>query len=44
MSGSCRDAIERLHGHLTILVITHRLMTVRFADSIHVLEAGRLVE
>lgn len=39
-----QDAIERLHGHLTILVITHRLTTVRRADSIHVLEAGRLVE
>ena len=39
-----QDAIERLHGHLTILVITHRLTTVRFADSIHVLEAGRVVE
>jgi ATP-binding cassette subfamily C protein len=39
-----RDAIERLHGRLTILVITHRLTTVRRADAIHVLEAGRLVE
>jgi ATP-binding cassette subfamily C protein len=39
-----QDAIERLHGRLTILVITHRLTTVRFADSIHVLETGRLVE
>ena len=32
------------HGRLTIVVITHRLATVRFADSIHVLDAGRLVE
>ena len=39
-----QDAIERLHGRLTILVITHRLTTVRRADSIHVLEAGRVVE
>jgi ATP-binding cassette, subfamily C, bacterial len=39
-----QDAIERLHGRLTVLVITHRLTTVRLADSIHVLEAGRLVE
>ena len=39
-----QDAIERLHGRLTILVITHRLTTVRRADSIHVLEAGRIVE
>jgi ATP-binding cassette subfamily C protein len=39
-----QEAIERLHGRLTILVITHRLTTVRLADSIHVLEGGRLVE
>jgi len=39
-----QDAIEQLHGRLTILVITHRLTTVRRADSIHVLEAGRIVE
>ena len=39
-----QNAIERLHGRLTILVITHRLTTVRRADSIHVLEGGRVVE
>jgi ABC-type multidrug transport system fused ATPase/permease subunit len=39
-----QDAIEQLHGRLTILVITHRLTTVRRADSIYVLEAGRVVE
>ena len=39
-----QDAIEQLHGHLTMVVITHRLTTVRFADVIHVLEGGRLVE
>jgi ATP-binding cassette subfamily C protein len=39
-----QDAIERLHGRLTILVITHRLTTVRRADTIHVLDGGRLVE
>jgi ATP-binding cassette subfamily C protein len=38
------EAIEHLHGRLTIVVITHRLATVRLADSIHVLDAGRLVE
>jgi ATP-binding cassette subfamily C protein len=37
-------AIEELHGQMTILVITHRLSTVRGADVIHVLEEGRLVE
>jgi ATP-binding cassette subfamily C protein len=39
-----QDAIERLHGRLTILVITHRLTTVRRADLIYVLEGGRIVE
>lgn len=39
-----QSAIEGLHGHMTILVITHRLSTIRHADIIHVLENGRLVE
>jgi ATP-binding cassette, subfamily C, bacterial len=39
-----QDAIEGLHGHMTILVITHRLSTIRGADVIHVLKQGRLVE
>jgi len=39
-----RDAIGALHGHVTILLITHRLSSVRDADAIHVMEAGRLVE
>jgi ATP-binding cassette subfamily C protein len=39
-----QSAIEELHGHLTILIITHRLSTIRGADVVHVLERGRLVE
>jgi ATP-binding cassette, subfamily C, bacterial len=39
-----QHAIERLHGRTTILVITHRLSTIREADVIHVVENGRLVE
>lgn len=39
-----QSAIESLHGRTTILVITHRLSTIRRADVIHVLEKGRLVE
>lgn len=39
-----RDAIERLHGELTIVLIAHRLSTVRMADRIVVLESGRVVE
>jgi ATP-binding cassette, subfamily C, bacterial len=37
-------AIERLHGQMTIVIITHRLSTVRRADTICVIEQGELVE
>jgi ATP-binding cassette subfamily C protein len=39
-----REAITALHGRVTILLITHRLSSVRDADVIHVMEGGRLVE
>jgi ATP-binding cassette subfamily C protein len=39
-----QHAIEKLHGSMTILIITHRLFTIGRADVIHVLEQGRLVE
>jgi ATP-binding cassette subfamily C protein len=39
-----QDAIERLRETMTIVVITHRLPTVRRADIIHVFESGRLTE
>jgi len=39
-----QQAIDRLHGRLTIVVITHRLGTVRGADSVNLLEQGRLCE
>ncbi|HEU0054947.1 MAG TPA: ABC transporter ATP-binding protein [Longimicrobium sp.] len=39
-----RDAIGALQGKTTILLITHRLSSVRDADVIHVMEAGRVVE
>ena len=38
------EAVARLRGQLTILLITHRLSTVRQADAIHVLSGGRIVE
>ena len=38
------EAIDNLRGRLTILVITHRLSSIRHADVIHVIELGRLVE
>lgn len=37
-------AIEKLHRQMTILLISHRLSTVRAADFIYVLEDGCLVE
>jgi ATP-binding cassette subfamily C protein len=39
-----QDAITQLHGELTIVLIAHRLSTVRIADRIAVLESGRVVE
>jgi len=37
------SAIGRLHGEMTIVIITHRLSTIRNADMIHVLDGGKLV-
>jgi ATP-binding cassette subfamily C protein len=37
-------AVEELHGHVSMLLITHRLSTVRRADRIYVLDEGRIVE
>lgn len=39
-----QESIERLHGSTTVLIITHRLSTIRNVDVIYVLERGRLVE
>jgi ATP-binding cassette subfamily C protein len=39
-----QEAIHRLHGELTVIVIAHRLSTVRNADSIIVLNRGEIVE
>lgn len=38
------DAVLDLRGGLTIVMIAHRLATVRAADAIHVIEEGRVVE
>jgi len=39
-----QQAIEGLHQRMTIVIITHRLSTIRRADLIHVIEMGRVVE
>lgn len=36
-------ALEALPEDLTVLIIAHRLSTVRYADVIHLLEGGRIV-
>lgn len=37
-------ALEEWHGRKTLIIIAHRLSTVRSADTIHVLREGRLLE
>lgn len=39
-----QQSIDELRGHMTILVVAHRLATIRNADRIYVMEAGRIVE
>ncbi len=42
--GLVQEAIERLRGSLTILIVAHRLSTIVRANRIFVLEGGRIVE
>ncbi len=41
---SLLEGLERLRGRLTMLVIAHRLSTVRHADRIYVVSGGKVVE
>ena len=38
------NAIEELHGEITILMIAHRLSTIRKADYIYLIEDGIIKE
>ncbi|RJR32739.1 MAG: ABC transporter ATP-binding protein [Desulfobacteraceae bacterium] len=42
--GLIQETISRLKGRMTILIVAHRLSTVREADRIYVLEKGRIIE
>jgi ABC-type multidrug transport system fused ATPase/permease subunit len=39
-----QDAISALRGSRTLVVITHRLNTIRGADHVVVLENGKVIE
>ncbi len=39
-----QQAIEQLHGEMTIIIIAHRLSTLRHTDKIIVIEQGSLIE
>lgn len=38
------NAIEKLHGGITILMIAHRLSTIKNADYIYLVDDGRIIE
>ncbi len=39
-----QQAVDGLRHRMTIIVITHRLTTIRHADVIHVMDGGRIVQ
>ena len=39
-----RDSLQALHGKQTIIIIAHRLSSVKEADTIYVMDQGKIVE
>ena len=39
-----QESIDRMHGERTVVVITHRLSSVRHCDRLYVFEKGRITE
>lgn len=39
-----QEALDQLHGKITILAVAHRLATIKKADQIILLEKGRIIE
>ena len=39
-----RERVQRLHGTVTLIVIAHRMSTIKSCDYVYVLDHGRLVE
>jgi ABC-type multidrug transport system fused ATPase/permease subunit len=44
MESHVQDSINQLRGQMTIIIIAHRLSTVKGCDVIHMLDHGKLVE
>jgi len=39
-----QNAIDEISRHVSVVVVAHRLSTIRNADIVHVIEAGKIVE
>ena len=39
-----QDSIDALKGEVTVVIIAHRLSTVKNADRVYVLDDGRVIE